>query len=417
MKVALVGQSMIKFPILEQHRDRLHPLTQVLASADVSFTNLETTIEGRHGGWPMVGNSLTPVRRAIHSPPAVLDELKAMGFNTLSLSNNHAFSLGPAGILSTLEEVAARDFLAAGIGPTLTDAARPGRKRFGERTVSLASMDSGPLAATVYATDAQPHLAARPGNNPMRVTPLIEVDERQFSVLSEMRSALGYSEARSRYISAARDDPDGATSLSAILYPGAPTLRFRRGGTCRTVFEVNRADMARNVEAVKAEKRAGSFVIVYIHHHLWDKVWERTPPWMPDVAREFVDAGADIVVSHGVPVLHGVEVYRGKPIFYSLGNFIFHPFAGAHEWHNERIWLSVVATCCYERDALKRIEFVPVAAGGQRALEAASFDERDAPEIATGVYASRVLGWLTELSAAFGTTIRTDGGRAVLEVR
>jgi len=79
-----------------------------LAASDVSFTNLETTIAGRKGGWPMVGNSLTPVCRAIYSPPEVLDELKALGFNALPLSNNHAFSLGPGGIPSTLEEVAAR---------------------------------------------------------------------------------------------------------------------------------------------------------------------------------------------------------------------------------------------------------------------------------------------------------------------
>ena len=39
-------------------------------------------------------------------------------------------------------------------------------------------------------------------------------------------------------------------------------------------------------------------------------------------ARE-VDAGADIVVMHGAPLLHGVEIYRGRPIFYDLGNFIY----------------------------------------------------------------------------------------------
>ena len=40
-------------------------------------------------------------------------------------------------------------------------------------------------------------------------------------------------------------------------------------------------------------------------------------------ARSAIDAGADVVVGHHHHVLRGVEVYRGKPIFYGLGNFIW----------------------------------------------------------------------------------------------
>lgn len=369
---------------------------------------------GRHGGWPMVGSSLTPVRRVIYSPPTVLDDLKTIGFNALSLSNNHAFSLGPGGILSTLEEVGMRGFLAAGIGATLTEASIPGRVAIDGRRVSLVAMDAGPLPDIVYASDPQPHLAARPGNNPLRVTPLVEVTEEQFAIVAEMRRALGHFDLRGTYIKAADAQPEGVTNLSAVLYPGAPTLNFRRGEACRAAFEVNRSDMERNVAAIRAEKIAGSFVIVYVHHHIWDKVWECTPSWMHSVTHEFVEAGADIVVSHGVPVLHGVEMYQGKPIFHSLGNFIFHPFAGAQEWFNERIWLSVVATCNYDGENLKRIDFVPVAVGGQDSLVRDSFENRDAPEIATGVYAARTLGWLAELSSTFGSRIEVGDNRAVL---
>jgi hypothetical protein len=39
-------------------------------------------------------------------------------------------------------------------------------------------------------------------------------------------------------------------------------------------------------------------------------------------ARAVVDAGADAVVGHGPHVLRGIEFYRGKPIAYSLGNFL-----------------------------------------------------------------------------------------------
>ena len=39
-------------------------------------------------------------------------------------------------------------------------------------------------------------------------------------------------------------------------------------------------------------------------------------------AREMIDAGADLVAGHGPHLLRGLELYKGKPIFYSLGNFI-----------------------------------------------------------------------------------------------
>jgi len=45
--------------------------------------------------------------------------------------------------------------------------------------------------------------------------------------------------------------------------------------------------------------------------------------FLPTFAHAVIDAGADIVVGHGPHLLHGLEFYKGKPIFYSLGNFIF----------------------------------------------------------------------------------------------
>lgn len=415
MKISLVGQSLIHGTILNRYGERLAPLKELLSSSDVSFTNLETTIAGRHGGWPMMSSSLTPPTRAIFSPPAVLDDLKGMGFNSLSLCNNHAFLLGPGGILSTIEEVRARGFLAAGIGASLTEASTPGRTDIGGHSVSLVAMDAGPQPLTVYATDAQPpHLPARPGNNPMRVTPLVEVTEEQFAMVSEIRRTLGHFDLRSQYIRSSGVELEGSTTLSAVLYPQAPTLKFRCGDACRAAFEVDRGDMERNLAAIRAEKAAGSIVIVYVHHHLWDKVWERTPFWFKSVAHEFIDAGADILVSHGVPVLQGVEIYRGKPIFYSLGNFIFQPPSKPDNWLSERVWLSVIATCTYERQRLERIDFVPISVCAQESLRRSSYDDRDAPEIATGRYADRILGWLAELSEIFGSRIELTSERAIL---
>ena len=44
--------------------------------------------------------------------------------------------------------------------------------------------------------------------------------------------------------------------------------------------------------------------------------------FIPVFARQMIDAGADLVAGHGPHLLRGMELYKKKPIFYSLGNFI-----------------------------------------------------------------------------------------------
>jgi poly-gamma-glutamate synthesis protein (capsule biosynthesis protein) len=43
-----------------------------------------------------------------------------------------------------------------------------------------------------------------------------------------------------------------------------------------------------------------------------------------EIAHQLIDSGADIIMGHGPHVLHAIELYRSKPIFYSLGHFVFH---------------------------------------------------------------------------------------------
>ncbi len=110
-------------------------MKNVLHGADLAFTNFEGTIAGSHGGWPLKGSAYGS------SAPDVLDALREMGFHALSLSNNHAFDLGPSGILSTLEEVERRKFLHGGIGQNMGEATSPMTASFGDRTVSIVAMD------------------------------------------------------------------------------------------------------------------------------------------------------------------------------------------------------------------------------------------------------------------------------------
>nr|WP_272879029.1 CapA family protein [Clostridium sp. Cult2] len=77
-------------------------------------------------------------------------------------------------------------------------------------------------------------------------------------------------------------------------------------------------DMMKRIEELKKEV---DIVILSIH---WGKEGNVEPrPEEIAVARKAIDMGADIVMGHHPHVLQGIEVYKGKPIFYSLGNFVF----------------------------------------------------------------------------------------------
>ena len=147
-------------------------------------------------------------------------------------------------------------------------------------------------------------------------------------------------------------------------------------------------------------------------------------------------------VGHGPHFLRGIEIYKGKPIFYSLGNFIFQnesvlwlPDEAYRRFqldHNHTpgdyldtrsgggsrafaadpvFWQSVVAVCNYESGSLSSIDLHPIDMGYQRPIP-----QRGRPVLAKGQIARETLKWLQEVSTPYGTQIDIAGdtGRIVL---
>ena len=74
---------------------------------------------------------------------------------------------------------------------------------------------------------------------------------------------------------------------------------------------------------VRNASHLADLTLVTIHAH--EGQVDRLVPaqFLVTFARAMVDAGADVFAGHGPHVLRGVEIYKGKPILYSLGDFIF----------------------------------------------------------------------------------------------
>ena len=75
------------------------------------------------------------------------------------------------------------------------------------------------------------------------------------------------------------------------------------------------------LEEIKKAESICDYVVVYIH---WGIERDDKPQeYQRGLGKQMIDAGADIVIGSHPHVLQGIEYYNGKPICYSLGNFIF----------------------------------------------------------------------------------------------
>ncbi|WP_429819929.1 CapA family protein [Ensifer sp. B1-9] len=405
--LALTGQSLIKYDIRDNTAPAFRKVQSLLREADLAFTNFEGTILGRHGGWPLKGSFFGC------SEPVVLDTLRDIGFQALSLSNNHAFDLGPSGVLSTLEEIEKRGFLHAGLGRDHAAASRASTAVLSGRPLAIVAMDGGPGPDFMYAADGKEGRPARPGVNRLRISQRIEVDGPAFERLAAIRDQVGYTA-----IDLANDSqPDDRPSLDPETEIAIARAVFRRSERCGRSVTIDEVDLSRNLASITAAAKDGSLVVAYLHHHHWASDWYQIPHWVSGVARACIDAGASLFVSHGAPVLQPIEIYRGRPIFYSLGNFIFHVRSEKSTWTAPEVWESVVAATTFDADnRLVEIRLHPVVIGGEQALGDGVLERRLAPHLATGARAERILRRLKEQSAGLGVDIQVSDGVGIIRV-
>src|SRR3984885_9914966 len=120
LSITLAGQSMIRSDIRSSAPEAMSAIASLL-KGDVNFTNFEGTVA--KAGQP---NDSVPFQGSgFLAPPEALDSLKTLGFNLVSLSNNHAADLKVPGIQNTLEQVKRLDLAHAGIGNSLDEAVEP----------------------------------------------------------------------------------------------------------------------------------------------------------------------------------------------------------------------------------------------------------------------------------------------------
>ena len=149
-------------------------------------------------------------------------------------------------------------------------------------------------------------------------------------------------------------------------------------------------------------------------------------PWLTKWTHDEIDAGADIIVMHGALLLHGIEIYRGRPIFYDLGNFIYNVPPTLTYIDEPMAWESVVASVRVQEKAVKSIALRPVVLNtigdGQPDVHNAYTSNeflhtRGLPTAATGARATYILQRVADASKPFGTRVSVAGDVATIAVR
>lgn len=232
---------------------------ETLRRGDVVFCQLECNLTDR-------GVRLPQARHTHRAVPASAAAFREAGFTVVSFAGNHCMDWGPEGFFDTIGHLLGVGLTVPGVGGDIAEARAP---RFvvanGVRIAFLAYSSILPMA---YWAEEK-----RPGCAPMRAHTLYEQIEHD--------------------------------------QPGTPAR-------IRTFAHTE--DLAAMVEDIRAAKQQADVVIVS-HHWGIHFVPAVLADYQREVAHAAVDAGADLILGHHAHILKGVEVYRGKTIFYSLGNF------------------------------------------------------------------------------------------------
>ena len=236
IKLFIAGDVVPRMDKLEKFRSEnsriFEEVEPYIKSSDLAIVNLEA---------PVITDKQKPIKKSgpnLYTSSTTVTVLKDVGFDVLTLANNHFFDQGQMGVENTLKACRDNNVDYVGGGQNEVEA-----RRFLIKEV-----------------------------NGLRVA-IVNSCEQEFSIANN-----------------------------------------KHGGS-------NPLDLINMYEDIKKARSDADYVIVIVHGGV--EHYQYPTPRMKRWYRHIVDIGADAVINHHQHCFNGYEVYRGKPIFYGLGNFYF----------------------------------------------------------------------------------------------
>jgi poly-gamma-glutamate synthesis protein (capsule biosynthesis protein) len=352
--------------------------------------------------------------------------MKWMGFNLFSHDNNHTIDYGIEGMMETWKVLDSLHLVYAGSGMSAGEAAQA--KYFENKKGRFALIGMATSFTTMSrAGESRRDMKGRPGVNALRTTAVNQLAPAQIAELRRLVKETGGAV------------PDSETE--PVRFGGAA---FAPGPENSNFVTVNPRDEERILRSIRSAARQADFVVVYSHSHDIAGSDEVLPA--PAHLREFfkkcIDAGADAIVVSGPHKLRGIEIYEGKPIFYSLGNFFMQnetiePLpddiyetvglgqeALAGDFYTARakpdsktglptsyytaqadVWESVVAVPVFRGHKVIEIRLYPVDLGFRMPRS-----QQGTPRLAEPTMAKRIIDRLAKMSEQYATSITYKDG-------
>ena len=433
LKLLCVGDAFIARPIgVYGGRPDVAPLFTRIKDADVSFINLEIAIHSFEG-YPIGEGKYDAFGQA---DPKVADDLKEIGFDACSTANNHAMDYSEGGLRATLGNLDRVGLAHSGSGLNLALAREPAFVDTPSGVVSFVSACTWDLG---IASHARKDVAGRPGINPFHLDTVYHLKPEQWEQFK--RIVVDVDHVADIFV----NEP------TFIRFPDRKT-KFMKGAETRREYVPRKADIDGNLRAVKDACQLSDWVFFSMHDHFQGvhppkgyRKLDLPPEEVKEFAHKVIDAGAHGYLGHGPHVMRGIEIYKGKPIFYSLGNFVFQStlirrqpgdlfdlwgLTGEQstvELYEKReappavffedpsYWESFVAEIDYADGTLKEIRCIPIVLDyDPKKPLAEQRTTAGVPRLAKGKQAKKIIDDLARLSKLYGTELEFKDGMGVI---
>jgi hypothetical protein len=270
------------------------------------------------------------------------------------------------------------------------------------------------------------------GVNPVRSTVWNVVTQANLDYLKGIRDAILARRGElkdSAPVATPKDEPDRVQIFNENYIAGPKVGEYR--------YEINREDLEANLIAIRNTQEYGDYAIFNLHVHYPPNAFQTVyvghypSQFVTDFAHALIDNGADMFVAHGLHAMTGIEICKGRPIFYGLGEFVLQEIAldksdippgmtsiEADELPTQRlqephVMLAVIATSKYQDGKLVEIRLQPVDLGvGQRR----PWSKMGVPQIPSPDLANEILAKVQEYSEPFKTKISVENGIGVIPV-
>jgi len=425
---AAVGDIIEMQPFTKMGDPSVQKLVNILRSADFTVANMESMI--------VDFDTYTGPRGANLATKEVADDLAAMGIKMVTKANNHTFDGGEQGLLENFRQLERVGIIHVGAGKNLSEARMPRYYQTGKGLAGMVGIYADSSLTSPSGGDGATYLVdgfgGKVGNNALKLQIYRGVTEDQMKQLRLMRDSINLRRVEvDNPIDLNTEEKAGSLDLFDTHF----VVSDKPG---ELYYEMNHNDEQDIMRNIKTGKQFSDFMVATIHWHQNRYAFQHysfdhyPADYQIKLAHEAIDNGADAFTAHGVHTIKGVEIYKGKPIFYGLSNFVFQmqimpaPYVnptrdpGAGEVNEVRwAWLqnkvnleALLTTSHFENGHLTEVRIYPVDLGQNFRVGS----QVGIPKSPNSEIANKILKEVQKYSEPFGTKITIEDDVGVIRI-